>query len=83
MASAKDTTKYGKYIITDAKLPANAKKAGTPGERGGECVILITDDVIKGAFYLNCALIWKASEEGRPGNKHFHDFDEYVGISGE
>ena len=82
-----DTTKYGKYIITEAKLPAPPPGAEAPrpatGERTGEMVLLVTDEVIKGAFYLNCALIWKASDKGSPGIRHAHnDYDEYVGFMG-
>ncbi len=82
-----DTTKYGKYIITEAKLPAPPPSVETPqpaiGERTGEMVLLVTNEVIKGAFYLNCALIWKASDKGSPGIRHAHnDYDEYVGFMG-
>jgi hypothetical protein len=54
-----DTTKYGKYIVYDAKMPSPPPGAPKPppqtGERTGEMVLLVTDEVIKGAFYLNCA----------------------------
>ncbi len=78
------TTKYGKYIVTEAKLPPPGVAApAQTGERTGEMVLLVTDEVIKGAFYLNCALIWKASDKGSPGIRHAHnDYDEYVGFMG-
>lgn len=78
-------TKYGKYIVTEAKFPTpppGAPPPRPPAERTGEMVVLVTDEVIKGAFYLNCALIWKASDQGSPDIKHYHDFDEYIGFIG-
>jgi hypothetical protein len=46
-------------------------------------VLYADDTVIPGAFYLNCALIWKASDQGSPGIVHSHDdYDEYVGFLG-
>ena len=82
-------TKYGKYIITEAKMPQmatpppDAPPPPPPGERSGSIIIYVDDTVIKGAFYLNCALIWKASDQGSPGIVHSHDdYDEYVGFIG-
>ncbi len=74
-------TKYGKYIITEPKLPQTPSPPAT-GERSGQIVILSDGEVIEGAFYLNCALIWKASERGSPGGSHTHDWDEYIGFVG-
>ena len=76
-------TKYGKYIITEAKPPqGRPPPPADPRERTGEMLVLVDDSVIKGAFYLNCALIWKASDRGSPGGSHTHDWDEYVGFIG-
>ena len=79
-------TKYGKYIVYDAKLPA-LKGAPPPpppdGERTGTIVLYVDENIIPGAFYLNAALIWKASDRGSPGIVHSHDdYDEYVGFLG-
>ena len=52
-------------------------------ERTGAMVLHVDNTVIEGAFYLNCALIWKASDQGSPGIVHSHDnYDEYVGFMG-
>ncbi len=81
-------TKYGKYIVYDAKLPVlkgvpPPPAPPPPGERTGTIVLYVDDTIIKGAFYLNCALIWKASDQGSPGIVHSHeDYDEYVGFLG-
>ena len=78
-------SKYGKYIVYDAKPPV-LKDAPPPPpaeERGGAMVLHVDNTVIEGAFYLNCALIWKASDRGSPGIVHSHDdYDEYVGFMG-
>ena len=74
-------TKYGKYIVTGASLPPRATEP-PPGERTGQMVLLSDDSIIKGAFYLNCALIWKASGGGHTADSHSHDWDEYIGFVG-
>ena len=57
-----------------------------PAQTGGrnEAIVLyVYDTIIKGAFYLNCALIWKASDQGSPGIVHSQDdYDEYVDFLG-
>jgi len=73
-------TKYGKYIVTGANMPRPATPP--PGERSGELILVSDDNVIKGAFYLNCALIWKASGGGHTSDSHAHDWDEYIGFIG-
>jgi hypothetical protein len=79
-------TKYGKYIVYDAKLPipkVAPRPTLPPGEKTGTIVLYADDTVIKRAFYLNCALIWKASDCGSPGIVHSHEnYDEYVGFMG-
>lgn len=75
-------TKYGKYIISTAKPPKMPPPPPPDGERTGELVVLVDDEVIEGAFYLNCALIWKASGRGTPDGSHSHDWPEYIGFFG-
>jgi hypothetical protein len=50
-------TKYGKYIVYDARLPmpkSTPHPPPPPGERSGTIVLYCDDTVIKGAFYLFC-----------------------------
>jgi hypothetical protein len=78
-------TRYGKYIIYDARKPVTEDAPPPPpaGEKTGHMVLYSDDTVIPGSFYLNCALIWKASGNGSPGAAHTHeDYDEYVGFMG-
>ena len=73
-------TKYGKYIVTRPKpMEGRPPPSGKPK---GQLVVYVDDEVIKGAFYLNCALIWEGSDDGSPGGSHTHDFDEYIGFFG-
>jgi len=76
-------TKYGKYIVTEPKFPKGVTPPSIPPEkRTGEVILVSDNEVIEGAFYLNCALIWKASDRGSPGGSHTHDWDEYIGFIG-
>jgi len=45
-------------------------------------VLFVDDNVLKGAFYLNCALVWGESDEDRAHKSHTHEFDEYIGFLG-
>ena len=75
-------TKYGKYIISTPN-PNKIRPPRPPdAERTGEIVVDVDDEIIEGAFYLNCALIWKASGRGSPGGAHSHDWPEYIGFFG-
>jgi len=51
-------SKYGKYIVYDAKLPI-LKGVPPPQPRTGEwtdaMVLHVDNTVVEGAFYLNCA----------------------------
>ena len=76
-------TKYGKYIVTEPRFPKGVTPHPVPPEkRTGEVILVSDNEVIEGAFYLNCALIWKASGKGSPGGSHTHDWDEYIGFIG-
>ncbi len=74
-------TKYGKYIITAPKAnfwdEEGAKKDGpdviTP-------VVYLDDNVLKGAFYVECNWFWKANQFSPP--THTHDFDEVLTFFG-
>jgi hypothetical protein len=71
-------SKYGKYIITELKpgIPA--------GDKAHSKLIYLDDEVIKGAFYVECAWIWPGCEF-YPSSKpeaHTHDFDEVLTFFG-
>jgi hypothetical protein len=77
-------TKYGKYIITNSRPPnAPPMPPPEPGTKPtGQIVLFVDDNVLKGAFYLNCALVWGESDEDRAHKSHTHEFDEYIGFQG-
>ena len=78
-------TKYGKYIVTEPKpeaieklrerIEADGRKFGATGKT----VIYVDDEHLKGAFYLESALIWSPFSND---HSHAHDFDEYICFSG-
>lgn len=79
-------SKYGKHIITELKLGARPEvhKQGPPGKQDHTQVLYLDDEVIKGAFYVECVWIWPgpfypAEAESSP---HSHDFDEVVTFFG-
>jgi hypothetical protein len=71
-------SKYGKYIITELKPSIAA------GGQGHLKLIYLDDEVIKGAFYVECAWIWPGCElypTAEP-EAHTHDFDEVITFFG-
>lgn len=78
-------TKYGKYIITetklDLKLPSYRRRpAEAPADMETRLVYL-DDDVIKGAFYVECVWFWKGADLVKV-EAHTHDFDEVITFFG-
>ena len=78
-------TKYGKYIITGTKAglehPSFRQDAAevTAGEHTR--LIYLDEDVIKGAFYVECVWYWKGSEKSIV-DAHTHPFDEAITFFG-
>jgi hypothetical protein len=77
--------KYGKYIITETKTGLKA-----PSYRGDAAqiaagnhtrLLYLDDEVIKGAFYVECAWYWKGSEKPIV-RAHTHAFDEVIAFLG-
>jgi len=78
-------TKYGKYILTKSKsdltLPDFRREAlqTAPGTRTP--LIYLDDEVIKGAFYVECVWFWKGMDKPEV-EAHTHDFDEVITFFG-
>ena len=67
-------TKYGKYILTKITPFEH------PSDRASR-VFYLDGEVIKGAFYVECAWCLKGSDESA-AEAHAHDFDEVIGFFG-
>lgn len=78
-------TKYGKYIITGAKsdleLPSYRRDAAEIAAGSHTRLIYLDEEVIKGAFYVECVWYWKGSEEAIV-RAHTHPFDEVITFFG-
>jgi quercetin dioxygenase-like cupin family protein len=73
--------KYKKYIVTDLKTPEEVQKTATEYAKRATRILWLDDEVIEGAFHVNCSWYWKATEEeGTPS--HTHDFDEVIAFFG-
>jgi hypothetical protein len=74
-------SKYGKYVITDLKQPAD-KVAQTPlYNKYAKRILWMDKDVVPGAFNMNTAWYLKAGPtlDDKP---HTHDHDEIIGFFG-
>jgi hypothetical protein len=78
-------TKYGKYIITGAKAgleqPSFRQDAAEVAAGEHTRLIYLDEDVIKGAFYVECVWYWKGSEKSIV-DAHTHPFDEAITFFG-
>jgi hypothetical protein len=78
-------TKYGKYIITRAKtdlhLPSHRRDAAEIAAGDHTRLLYLDDEVIKGAFNVECIWYWKGSEQSIV-EAHTHSFDEVLAFLG-
>jgi mannose-6-phosphate isomerase-like protein (cupin superfamily) len=81
-----DKTKYGKYILTepkpDTRPPEQRAADAPPGPDMLTQMMLLDDEVIKGAFYTECSWLWKAYPDKVWVKEHTHNFDEVFGFYG-
>jgi quercetin dioxygenase-like cupin family protein len=84
-------SKYGKYLIFDAKpfeIPPEAaakmKEAQKKEPSTVEATRLVSLDGtrLEGAPYADFVWLWKGSSKGYVEEEHVHDFDEYIGFIG-
>jgi hypothetical protein len=84
-------SKYGKYIITELKPSSKQSTARRPdpddiaGAESHLKLLYLDDEIIKGAFYVECVWIWPGNEyyptQAEP-NAHTHDYDEVITFFG-
>ena len=77
--------KYGKYIITKTKsdltLPDFRREALRAAPDVRTPMVYLDDDVLKGAFYVECVWFWKGTEKPEV-EAHTHPFDEVITFFG-
>ena len=77
-------SKYGKYIITKTKpglkLPSYRHETKEIVDRKTS-LIYLDDEVIKGAFYVECVWYWRGTDTPEVG-AHTHPFDEVITFFG-
>jgi len=77
--------KYDKYIITKTKsdltLPEFRRERGDIATGLKTPLIYLDDDVLKGAFYVECVWFWKGSDKSEV-DAHTHPFDEVITFFG-
>jgi quercetin dioxygenase-like cupin family protein len=72
---------YGKYIVSELKIPEEKQKIATEYAKYATRILWLDDDVVEGAFHMNTAWYLKAAAtlENVP---HTHDSDEIIGFFG-
>ena len=87
-------TKYGKYIISELKMPAVEADWSPPitaaGKGKGGRVLYLDNNVAEGAFYMECVWIMPrpaGQVSSDPNRKvgteaHAHDYDEVIAFIG-
>jgi len=74
-------TRTGKYIVTEMKLPEYKQKSDAAYPGKANHIAWLDNEVIQGAFYLECLWFLKGSDNNRV-EAHTHDFDEVIGFFG-
>ncbi len=74
-------SKYGKYIVTELKIPESKQKIAAFYDTYATRILWMDDNVVEGAFHMNTSWFLKASTttENEP---HLHDADEIIGFFG-
>jgi len=78
-------SKYSKYVITKTKsdltLPAFRREALETAADTRTPMVYLDDEVLKGAFYVECVWFWKGMDKPEV-EAHTHDFDEVITFFG-
>ncbi|HEX7474388.1 MAG TPA: hypothetical protein VF318_00340 [Dehalococcoidales bacterium] len=77
-----DNTKYGKHIITKLQTPARfTPEFNASYAQWAKRILWLDDDVVKGAFQMNCSWYLKPPiEKTSEAKAHTHDTDEIIGF---
>jgi hypothetical protein len=74
-------SKYGKYIVTELKVPEDKKKIAEFYATYAKRILWMDENVVEGAFHMNTTWFLNASTttENEP---HVHNSDEIIGFFG-
>ena len=74
-------SRYGKYIVTDLKMPESKQKIAAEYSKFATRILWLDENVVDGAFHMNTAWYLKPTTmlESAP---HSHDTDEIIGFFG-
>jgi hypothetical protein len=82
MAPKMAESKYGKYIVTELKIPESKQKIADWYNQYATRILWMDDNVVEGAFHMNTAWYLKATAETTESEPHIHDSDEIIGFFG-
>ncbi len=74
-------SKYGKYIVTELKIPAEKQKIAAEYSKYATRILWMDENVVPGAFHMNTAW-YLASATTMEALPHEHDTDEIIGFFG-
>ncbi len=72
--------KFEKYIVTDLKIPEHMQAGEADYSQWATRILWLDEDVVPGAFHLNCAWYRKSTEAVAVA--HTHDHDEVIAFFG-
>lgn len=85
-------SKYGKYIVSELKFPAEEAPWSPPlsaaGKGSGGRIRYMDADIVPGAFYVECVWVMPRPAGTMPGGRragtepHTHDYDEVIAFFG-
>jgi hypothetical protein len=74
-------SKYGKYIVTELKIPESKQKIAAFYSTYARRILWMDDNVVEGAFHMNTSWFLKPSTTTE-NTAHTHDSDEIIGFFG-
>jgi hypothetical protein len=74
-------SKYGKYIVTELKIPPEKQKIAAEYSKYATRILWMDENVVEGAFHMNTAWYLKSATTVESVS-HSHDTDEIIGFFG-
>ena len=76
-------SKYGKYIVSELKTTRFSPEFAARYAKWATRILWMDDEVVPGAFQMNCAWYLRPPTEDMPSNHpHTHSSDEIIGLFG-